>query len=86
MPVVISVLFFVLYYVISLTGEKFVRELVWQPEFGMWISSFILLPLGAFLSYKATTDSVILNPDYYLQTIKKFVRLNKIRRAKNASK
>ncbi|HOP05411.1 MAG TPA: LptF/LptG family permease [Tenuifilaceae bacterium] len=85
MPVVVSVLFFVLYYVITLTGEKFVRELVWQPGFGMWISSFILLPLGVFLSYKATTDSVILNADYYILIMKKFVRLHKKHKIKHAS-
>lgn len=85
MPVVVSVLFFVLYYIISLTGEKFVRELVWQPGFGMWIATFILLPLGVFLSYKATTDSVILNADYYILIIKKLARLQKVRKAKLAS-
>jgi len=84
MPVVVSVLFFVVYYVISLTGEKFVRELVWEPQFGMWIASFILLPLGVFLSYKATTDSVIMNADYYILAFKKLVRLSRIRRAKMA--
>jgi lipopolysaccharide export system permease protein len=73
MPVVISVLFFVVYYVISLTGEKFARELLWDPHVGMWVSSFILLPLGIFLSYKATTDSVIMNADFYINTLKKFV-------------
>ncbi|MDX9846621.1 MAG: LptF/LptG family permease [Tenuifilaceae bacterium] len=72
MPVVVSVLFFVVYYVISLTGEKFARELMWDPHVGMWLSSFILLPLGVFLSYKATTDSVIMNADFYINTFKKF--------------
>lgn len=75
MPVVVSVLFFVVYYVISLTGEKFARELLWDPSLGMWVSSFILLPLGIFLSYKATTDSVIMNADFYLNIAKKFFRL-----------
>ena len=71
MPVVVSVLFFVVYYVISLTGEKFARELVWNPAAGMWIASVILLPLGVFLSYKATTDSVIMNADFYVNFVKK---------------
>jgi lipopolysaccharide export system permease protein len=73
MPVVVSVLFFVVYYVISLSGEKFARELMWDPHVGMWVSSFILLPLGVFLSYKATADSVIMNADFYIQAVKKFV-------------
>ncbi len=71
MPVVISVFFFIIYYIISITGEKFVREGILPAYEGMWISSIILLPLGVFLSYKATTDSVLLNIDWYLQTIKK---------------
>jgi lipopolysaccharide export system permease protein len=77
MPVVVSVLFFVVYYIISLTGEKFARELMWDPFVGMWVSSFILLPLGVFLSYKATTDSMIMNADFYINTIKKFLHLHR---------
>ncbi|MHC1702277.1 MAG: LptF/LptG family permease [Tenuifilaceae bacterium] len=77
MPAVISVLFFVLYYVITITGEKFARELIWDPAAGMWLSSFILLPLGAFLSYKATTDSVIMNTDFYIEAAKKFLTLKR---------
>ena len=84
MPVVVSVLFFVVYYVISLTGEKFARELIWEPQYGMWLSSVILLPLGVFLSYKATTDSVIMNADFYINTFKKFVSFH--RKAKAALK
>jgi lipopolysaccharide export system permease protein len=71
MPVVVSVLFFLLYYIISLTGEKFSRESVITPIMGMWISSFILIPLGAFLTYKASTDSVIMNVDTYFNFFKK---------------
>jgi lipopolysaccharide export system permease protein len=66
MPVVISVLFFVLYYVIDISAQKFVKELVIPAFPGMWISSFILLPAGIFLTYKATTDSAIMNTETYL--------------------
>ena len=71
MPVVISIIFFILYYIISITGEKFVREGILIAPIGMWISSFILLPLGVFLSYKATTDSALLNTDAYINAFKK---------------
>ncbi len=74
-PVVISVLFFIIYYIINITGEKFSRELIWNPFIGMWVSSFILLPLGIFLSYKATTDSVILNTDFYIEKLKKLFKI-----------
>ncbi len=72
MPTVVSVLFFIMYYIISIAGEKYVRSGILQPYVGMWISSFILLPLGIFLTYKATTDSMILNIDTYFSFFKKF--------------
>lgn len=75
MPVVISVLFFIVYYIITISGEKFARELMWDPAAGMWVSSFILLPLGIFLSYKATNDSAIMNADFYIEAAKKFMSL-----------
>lgn len=71
MPVVVSVLFFLLYYVISLTGEKFVRESVISAFMGMWLSSFIIIPISIFLSYKASRDSVIMNIDTYFAFFKK---------------
>jgi len=71
MPVVVSVLFFVLYYVIDISALKFVRELVIPAFPGMWISSIILLPMGIFLTYKATTDSVIMNTETYYNIYKK---------------
>lgn len=76
MPVVISVLFFILYYVISITGEKNVKADVIPAFYGMWLSAFIVFPLGIFLTYKATTDSVILNIDTYFEFFKKLLHLN----------
>ncbi len=79
MPVVISVLFFVLYYVIDISAQKFVKELVIPAFPGMWISSIILLPAGIFLTYKATTDSVIMNTDTYLNFFRKiYISVNKL--------
>lgn len=74
-PVVVSVLFFLLYYIITLTGEKLVRESLTSTFQGMWLSSIILLLSGIFLTYKATTDSVILNTETYITVIKKYLRL-----------
>ncbi|MCG8411535.1 MAG: LptF/LptG family permease [Bacteroidales bacterium] len=73
--VVVSIFFFILYYIISISGEKFVREGVLSAYVGMWLSSFILMPLGIFLTYKATTDSGILNADAYLIFFKKVFRI-----------
>ena len=70
-PAVISIFFFVIYYVISISGQKLVEELVVGTFAGMWAASYILLPVGIFLTYKATTDSVILNIETYLLFFKK---------------
>jgi lipopolysaccharide export system permease protein len=78
MPVVASVVFFVFYYILSMTCEKFVREDVLMPYIGMWISSFIALPLGIFLTYKATTDSALLNTDTYLLILKRLPGIRNI--------
>ena len=61
MPLVISVIFFVFYYVVSLTGEKIVRESILPAYEGSYIASFILLPMGIFLTYKATHDAAIMS-------------------------
>ncbi|MGZ2370705.1 LptF/LptG family permease [Ancylomarina sp. YFZ004] len=71
MPVIVSVLFFIIYYIISMTGERAARELALSPFMGMWISSLVILPLGIVLTYKATTDSGILNIDSYINFFKK---------------
>jgi len=78
MPVVISVLFFIVYYIISLTGEKFTRESVFSPFAGMWISSFVLIPLGIFLTYKASKDSTIMNIDTYLTFFRKLFKIKQV--------
>jgi lipopolysaccharide export system permease protein len=65
MPLVISVLLFVAYHVISFTGEKSVRSAVTDPWKGMWMSTMIFLPIGMFLAYKAATDSTIMDADSY---------------------
>lgn len=73
MPVVISVALFIFYYVIDTIGIKMTTSGVWQPWQGMWLSSAILLPLGIFLTYKASNDSVILNADTYINAFKRFI-------------
>ncbi|MBP1638616.1 MAG: permease YjgP/YjgQ family protein [Bacteroidetes bacterium] len=70
MPVVISVLMFIVYYIVDNAGTKMAREGFWPVWRGMWLSSSVLLPVGIFLTYKAVGDSVIMNPDAYIQIIK----------------
>jgi lipopolysaccharide export system permease protein len=65
MPVIISVLFFLVFHVLSITGEKLVKESGVNPATGMWMATVILVPIGAFLTYKSTTDSAIFDADGY---------------------
>lgn len=81
MPVVISVLFFIFYYIIDTMGAKMARESVWEVYQGMWLSTMILAPVGIFLTYKSATDSALLNSEAYTQFFeklrKRFVRKSK---------
>lgn len=76
-PVIISVFIFLIYYIISITFEKTVRELVFAPEFGMWVSTYILLPLGLFITYKASTDSMRISTHVYSRVANFFKRKSK---------
>lgn len=65
-PAVISFIMFIFYYIIDNTGYKMAREALWPVWMGMWLSSFVLLPIGIFLTYKATTDSALFNPEAWV--------------------
>ena len=69
-PIVISVVFFVIYYIISLSGEKMAKEGAWSSLLGMWISSIVLTPIAAYLLVKATNDSQLLDVDWYSGKLK----------------
>ena len=78
MPVVVSIFLFVLYYIVSMTGEKSAREEVWQMFSGMWFSTFVFLPIGIWLSYKAATDSAIMSSETYSKIFSRFSSLKNI--------
>ena len=73
LPVVISVILFIFYYIIDNMGFKMARDGVWEAWQGMWLSSAVLTPMGIFLTYKAVRDSVILNADTYVNAFKSFI-------------
>lgn len=83
LPVVISVLMFIVYYIIDMTGYKMAREGLWEAYQGMWLSSAILFPVGVFLTYKAAIDATLFNPEIYSVFFKqvkikiyKFLKIN----------
>ncbi|NSW44798.1 MAG: YjgP/YjgQ family permease [Bacteroidales bacterium] len=80
MPVVVSVLFFILYYILSLSGEKFAKELVLPAWQGIWLSSAILFPIGILLTYNAMTDSNLIPIQKWINALYSFIdRLKKHR-------
>ena len=65
MPLVFAVIFFVVFFLLNNFGKKFVKEDVMLPVYGIWLATFILLPIAFFLTYKAMHDSQLLNKEYY---------------------
>jgi lipopolysaccharide export system permease protein len=64
-PLIFAIIFFMLFYFSTTTGEKFAKESSWSPFMGMWLATFILLPIGIFLTYKAMHDSQLFNKEFY---------------------
>lgn len=77
MPVVISVILFIIYYIIDNVGYKMARDGVWPVWQGVWLSSFILFPLGVFITYKAINDSTLFNPEAYGRFFRKILFIKK---------
>ncbi|HPT42908.1 MAG TPA: LptF/LptG family permease [Paludibacteraceae bacterium] len=73
LPVVISVLMFIFYYIIETSGYKMAREGFWEVYQGMWLSSAVLLPIGLFLTYKAVTDASLFRSEQYVKILEKTV-------------
>jgi len=65
MPVIISIIFFIIYYILSILGEKYGREGILIVPAGMWAANMILLPAGLFFLYQARNDSNLLEVDFW---------------------
>ena len=65
MPVIFSVVFFLIFHITSITGEKLIESGSVTPFAGMWLSSMVLLPIALFLTYKAVKDAAVFDRDTY---------------------
>ena len=85
-PIVISVIFFVFYYVISVSGEKMSSEGAWAALYGMWLPIAVLTPIAIYLTRQATNDSSLLDVDWYDGRIRKYwgKLRRKLKRAKKS--
>ncbi|MGB4665231.1 MAG: LptF/LptG family permease [Bacteroidales bacterium] len=68
-PLVISVLVFVLYYIITIIFEKTAKDLIISPFIGMWLPAFILLLFGLWLTIQTIKDSPLMEADAWLKRI-----------------
>lgn len=73
LPLIFCIIIFIVYYIISTIGEKSVMQLKMSPFQGMWLSSVIFLPIGLFLTLKASTDSPIFMAETYRNFFKKLL-------------
>ena len=71
MPLVMALLFFMIFYLLNIFGEKFTKDHVLIPIVGMWLPVIILSPVGFFLTYKAMHDSQLFNKEYYYRFFRK---------------
>ena len=72
MPLVVAIVFFLIFHLLGMFGEKFVKQDILSPIIGMWLAIIVLAPVGTFLTYKAIHDSQLFNIDFYTRKIKKF--------------
>jgi lipopolysaccharide export system permease protein len=80
-PLIFAIVFFMIFYFLSNTGQKFAKEGAMSPFMGMWLSTFVLVPLGIFLTYKALKDSQLFNKEFYFRLRRNFEKLIKNRAA-----
>lgn len=69
LPVIISVLVFIIYYIFENSGMRMARDGIWTVWFGKLISTAVLTPVAIFFTYKANNDSVVFNADLYINII-----------------
>ncbi|GHV30451.1 membrane protein [Bacteroidia bacterium] len=79
LPTVLSVFIFILYYTVDLFGFKMAKQGVWPVWQGMWLSTLLLVSLGAFFTYKAVNDSVMMNPDAWKDVFQRLIGKREMR-------
>ena len=83
LPLVFAVVFFVIFFLLNNFGKKFVKEAVLTPIGGMWMATYVLTPIGLFLTYKAMNDSQLFNKEFYFRIsrgVRRFIQKWRSRR------
>lgn len=84
MPVLLSIIFFIMYYMLTITGEKWAKEGLSDPVFGTFFSNLALIPFGLFFLRQARKDARLFEPDFYQGFWEKVVKFyqQKVQRKK----
>lgn len=77
LPMVLAIVLFLVFYILSIAGEKMTKELVADAYVGMWLAVGVLTPVGIWLVSKASRDSSLFDPDAYLRAIRRFFSFGK---------
>ncbi len=83
MPVLISIIFFIVYYMLTITGEKWAKEGVVDPFFGTWFANLCLIPFGLFFLKQARKDARLFEPDFYVEIWKSLQKRYRLLRPKS---
>lgn len=83
MPVLISIIFFIIYYMLTISGEKWAKEGIADPLFGTWFSNLCLIPFGLFFLKQARNDARLFEPDFYQGIWKSLQKQLKVLRPKS---
>lgn len=70
MPLVVAIIFFLMFHLLNVFGDKFVKENLLPPYIGIWLAVIVLTPVGIFLTYKAMHDSQLFNKEFYYRLFK----------------
>ncbi len=79
-PILVSILFFIVFYVFDTMGSKYGRDFVLPVGVGMWLSNAVLLPFGLFFLYQAYNDSGLLEMDFWRRLAQRLPRFPRLRR------
>jgi lipopolysaccharide export system permease protein len=86
MPLIVAIIFFLIFHLLNMFGEKFVKEGLLPPAIGMWLAIIVLAPVGVFLTYKAMHDSQLFNKELYNKAFKRVAGLFTKKKTGNTNK
>ncbi|MDH5609176.1 MAG: LptF/LptG family permease [Cyclobacteriaceae bacterium] len=73
MPVIVSIFFFIIYYVLTISSEKWAKANMMDGHLAVWVADLVLLPIGLFFLRQARIDARLFDYDFYLVALDKLM-------------